>query len=471
MKQLGLSRRRFLSAMAAVGTSSLAHTLGRSVAHAQDGNVPKRLLLLFSPHGTSYPDWRPKVAGGDFDIDFPDSILAPLAPLKQKICVVEGLDMLCAYYYARSGHEGGITSLFTGTHRNDDNTTDSPSIDQAIANHLATTASPVPHRVLNYVVGLDATFGAGTSAFFETQGNAAQPIPCQSNPLAEFHRLFDGVTPDGPTPEQLALTARKKRLLDLSREQLGAIRQTLGSFERIKLDAHVEAIAQLEARLDTVVSCAPPTGVQGTGDPAYMDHSTAQQVQTTREFSELVTQAFACRLTHVAGIQLGFSGHFGTFPETGFTGDTHHDLAHDSIADGVATDPVDPQSSGSRQAYLDMQRVYTQRVTDLLMGMDAIVEENGKTLLDNTMVVWAGCLGNSAMHSNIDIPIVLAGGAGRVQMNRYLQYEYTQGNHNIHLDGSGSAPHNHLLASICNVFDMGVSGYGDPNYSGTLDAL
>ncbi|MCA9625395.1 MAG: DUF1552 domain-containing protein [Myxococcales bacterium] len=457
--------------MAAAGTSSLAHTLGRSVAHAQDGDVPKRLLLIFSPHGTSYPDWQPKKMGSDFELVYPDSILAPLAPLKNKICVVEGLDMLVAYRYGASGHEGGLTSLFTGTHRNGDDTTDSPSVDQAVADHLAQTASPVPHRALNYVVGLDATWGGLTSAFFEQQGNVAQPIPCQSNTLAEFHRLFDGVTPDGPSPEQLALIARKKSLLDGSRAQLDAIKKTLGSFEKAKLDAHAEAIAQLEKRLDTVVSCSPPGNIVGSGDVTWMDHSAEQQPQTTQEFFDLITQAFACRLTHVAGLQIGFSGQFGPFAATGFDGDAHEDLAHQCVVGGVAVDPSDPTSPGSRQAFLDMQRTYTAWVMNLLEGMDAIVEENGKTLLDNTLVVWASCMGDPSLHSNCDIPIVLAGGAGRIEMGRYLQYEFSQGSHNPHLDGQGSAPHNHLLASICNVFDMGVSGYGDPNYSGTLAGL
>lgn len=41
------------------------------------------------------------------------------------------------------------------------------------------------------------------------------------------------------------------------------------------------------------------------------------------------------------------------------------------------------------------------------------VVEDGGTLLDHTQVLYGSCLGNANMHSNVNMPILLAGGGYR----------------------------------------------------------
>lgn len=469
MIPIGRSRRRFLQALAAAAAGApLARMLAGSIAHAEDGAVPKRLLLLYTPHGTSYPQWRPKPVGADdFDLAFPESILAPLAPYKSKLCVVEGLDMLSAYRYDESGHEGGMASLFTGGHRDAGGSLDTatdPSIDQLVADHLVAQGSAAPNRALDFVVGIDATSGGGTSAFFERVGDAIHPVSCESDTRAVFDRLFAGLTPDGPSPAQLAAVARKQRILDRSRAQVEALRQAAGMVERNKLDAHLAAIDELAARLDAgSVACSPPTVVGATDEWGNFDYSSESYPQTIAEFSDIVTQALACRLSPVVGMQMLFTTAYNSLPHLGIDYDTHNDLAHGAISEGAVVD-AEPY----RTDYLKMSTWWSEVFAGLLGRLDAIVEENGKTLLDNTIVVWANDMGNPSLHSNIDLPIVVAGGAGEIAMGRYLQYQFTDGDHNPHLGGVGTAPHNQLLVSICRAFGMDVDVVGDTNYPGPL---
>ncbi len=468
MHLLGKSRRRFLqTAAAAAACSPLARLLVDSVAHAEDGNVPCRLLLVYTPHGTSYPHWRPQPAGERWNIEFPDSILAPLAPFKNKICVVEGLEMLSAYAMGASGHEGGMASLFTGGHRVTSaiDSATYPSIDQLVADHLQAT-NPAPNRTVNLLLGLDGTFGYGTSAFYEEVGGNVQPVVCESNTLATFNRLFDGISPDGPSPDQLALVARKQSILDVSRAEVEALRAAVGGIERDKMDAHLAAIDDLKSRLDIPLgACAPPM-VTGSGDELSHDHSPDNFPKTIDELTDIIAQSLSCRLTHVGGLQLLYSTSGEPLPFLGINYDTHNELAHGAVSGGSVV-PGEPYHTD----FLRMQTYWTEVVASLLGKLDAVVEENGRTLLDNTIVCWASDMGDPALHSNVDLPIVLAGGAGQIEMGRYLQYYFSDGSHNPHLDGTGGTPHNHLLTSLCNAFGMGLSGVGNPDYAGTLDGL
>lgn len=468
MHLLGQSRRRFLQAAAALAaTTPLARMLTSSVAHADDGAVPCRLLLIYTPHGTSYPHWRPQVSGSDFTLDFPDSILAPLEPFKSKLCVVEGLEMLSAYAATASGHEGGMASMFTGGNRitgNVDGATHQ-SIDRIVAEHLQ-SENPAPNDRVNFVMGLDGTFGYGTSAFYEDVGGQVQPVVGESNTLAIFNRLFDGVSPDGPDPAALALVARKQSILDTSRSQIQALQATVGAKEKAKLEAHLDAIADLEARLDLPIAACTPPEVEGSGDEFSFDHSPDAFPRTIDELSDIVTQSLACRLTHVAGLQLLYSTSGDPMPFIGINYDTHNELAHGAVAGGSVID-----SEPYRTDYLEMQTFWAQTVADLLGRLDAITEENGKTLLDNTIVCWTSDMGDPALHSNVDLPIVLAGGAGQIEMGRYLQYYFSDGSHNPHLDGTGGTPHNHLLTSLCRKLGMDIDGVGNPAYSGWLEEL
>ena len=59
----------------------------------------------------------------------------------------------------------------------------------------------------------------------------------------------------------------------------------------------------------------------------------------------------------------------------------------------------------------------------LLGKMDAI-KEGGGTLLDHSLIMYGSTLSNPTMHSQRNLPIILAGGAaGRVKGGRHLSHE------------------------------------------------
>jgi uncharacterized protein DUF1588 len=83
---------------------------------------------------------------------------------------------------------------------------------------------------------------------------------------------------------------------------------------------------------------------------------------------------------------------------------------------------------------------YAEQVAYLVGKMDAVVESNGKTMLDNSLVIWTNGLGKGNNHSRQNIPYVLLGSAGGyLATGRYLQFDNA---------------HNDLLVSIMNAMGL-----------------
>jgi hypothetical protein len=82
--------------------------------------------------------------------------------------------------------------------------------------------------------------------------------------------------------------------------------------------------------------------------------------------------------------------------------------------------------------------------------MDHVVEGNGKSMLDNSLVVWLNGLGKGNNHTRDNIPYVLAGSAGGYfPTGRYLTYDNA---------------HNDLMVSILNAMGLpNEKTFGDPS--------
>jgi hypothetical protein len=80
-------------------------------------------------------------------------------------------------------------------------------------------------------------------------------------------------------------------------------------------------------------------------------------------------------------------------------------------------------------------------------------------MLDNTLILWCNELSRGNAHSHPKMPYVLAGRAGgRLRTGRFLTYN--------------KVPHNNLLVSILNAFDVPATSFGKPGVAtGALAGL
>ena len=84
-----IPRRRFLQSL---GLSAAALPFIPILESEAGGSAPtKRFLVFYTPHGMVHEDWTPDEApGGEFTLK---KILQPLAPYKDYLDIIGGLDM------------------------------------------------------------------------------------------------------------------------------------------------------------------------------------------------------------------------------------------------------------------------------------------------------------------------------------------------------------------------------------------
>ena len=179
--------------------------------------------------------------------------------------------------------------------------------------------------------------------------------------------------------------------------------------------------------------------------PGYENPSNQNNWANTNQQAELMNDimvaTLACGARQVVTVQdTQYHGPVFEYLPVGPV-DGWHAQVHNDPALGLNLPTVD-DNPVLRAGFLE----YARRYDDLLTKMDAIVEPNGKTLLDNSIVLWISEFGTGQTHSPNNLPIVLAGGGGRIAMNR-------------HLDRSGATT-GHLYTSLLHAFDIMDPSFG-----------
>jgi hypothetical protein len=134
----------------------------------------------------------------------------------------------------------------------------------------------------------------------------------------------------------------------------------------------------------------------------------------------LIVLAFQTDSTRIVTFTLANDGSNRAFPEIGIP-EAHHQLSHHR---------GNPQTL-EKIARID--RFYIEQLAWFLKRLRSVPDGDG-TLLDNSMVLYGGCIseGNQHLHSNL--PLILAGrGGGTLQPGRRLQVPDPTPMCNLHL--------------------------------------
>jgi hypothetical protein len=403
---------------------------------AESAVLPKRLILLCSANGTIHEQWKPSYDGATLQLS---PILAPLESHKQDLVVVDGLGW--QYGDGPGVDHMRICMLWNGTpmlegNEFQNNTGDKPcgwgggiSVDQFIAGQIG---QETPFASLEFGV---QNGGAHIYSRVSYAG-PNQPIPPEDDPYAMFDRLFSEF---GHSEAELArLRARRQSVIDVVKGNLDGLSTKVAAADRLKIEAHLDAVRKIEQRLDSTVTCeVPMLGEQF--DPGANDNFPL----VSRLQIDMMVMAMACDLTRVASLLWAQAGSNIRYTWLGL-GTEHHTIAHDS------SDPA-------RNQIASINTWHAGELAYLLDALKAVPEGEG-TMLDNTLVVWGNELADGWTHAQQPSPIVLAGSAGgMLQTGRYLDF--------------GEARHNRLLVSICNLMDLPeVTSFGElDDGSGPLD--
>ncbi len=399
-------------------------------AESTTAGTAKRLVIFFSPNGTVHEHWRPTGSGSNFA--FPSgSVLEPLEAHKSDLIVCDGLD-----FKGVANHEPGMSAMLTGG-GGANTLTGGRSLDQYVAAHLGVD-SKFPSLDLGVAT---SAWGASNQTRMSYAGPGLYVAP-DDKPMNVYERMFGPVFGGAQLPVDKAML-RRKSVLDLLRGEIHDLRQMVGKQERIKLDAHLDALETVEKGLVSGGDCAKPDA------PSLLnpqDNGSFPQLVKTQ--TDLMVLALACGMTNVASLQCSHTVSPVLFSWLGMT-DDHHALSHKPDSDPAGV-----------QNFVLAERWFSEQFAYLIQKLKDTPEPTGDgTLFDNTCVLWAKELGDGRMHDCLSVPFVLAGSAGgHFQTGKYLQF-----------DGE---PHQKLLVSVCHAMGLNNPTFGDPSHGvGGLDGL
>ncbi len=429
------SRKTFLRGL---GAAALVGPFLRILERpARAATAPKRFVYFHTPNGTLMPQFWP--GAGQLNLAG-SAILSPLAPLQQKLLVLRGINMQCALGPPGiSGHGPDRPSSLTGkkgtpvgSAASTRTTPSSISLDQYLANKLSEKAETrTKFKYLNLGVQSSISYYPVSA----TGPNA--PVAYQNSPQKAYDYLFAGFNPGGgPNPADDKLKADRMSVLDRVKGDLAAVRVQLGTPEQQKFDSHLDAVRDLENSLN-FVGKTPTACTKPDKDALVADYPTqgAQQMK-------LIQVALACDLTRVVGLlwSHGTSEIVHKWADPTIT-NGHHPVSHGQAPDAT-----------TRTRWLTaIEKWYATKFAELAQSLDAVVDVDGRKLLDNTTLVWMHEQSDGRTHGRTDMPYVMAGGCGGYyKTGRAIQF-------------AGQA-HNGLLISIANAMDVPTTTFGDPTY-------
>jgi Protein of unknown function (DUF1552) len=434
---LSISRRGFLGALGALGASQLVPS-----SVMADNTPPKRLIVVFSANGTIYDNWAPTGTETSFALA---PILSPLEAFKDRLVILDGIDVKSAQNGPGDDHMKGMGHMLTGIELLAGNTQGGAgtpaglaggiSIDQRIANEIGTTTRFKSLEFGAYVQSSDVW-----SRMIYADQN--QPLPPMEDPAKAYARIFSGSQLD---PAALALLLKRRQsVLDHASGTLDKLAASVGTDDRIRVQAHAASVRQIEKQLlAQTAACTPPTP-GGTIDITQNENYEA----VGQLMMDMIVATIACDQTRVASLQFSHSVSMMTFPSLGIS-DGHHDLSHVGDTDATA-----------KAKLVSINTFYAKQFAYLLGKLDAVKESNGSSLLDNSMVLWVNELAKGNIHSHNPLPVVIAGKCGgALRTGRYLKLPQSQ-------------PHNNLLVSVANAMGVSMTTFGNPAYcTGPLTAL
>ena len=345
------SRRNFLRG-AAAGAAVLTLPFLRSMkARGATGEFPKRLIVMFSANGTIHENWAPTGTETDFQLS---TILSPLADFKDKLLILDGVDMASTASGPGDGHQKGMghmltaTDLMPGPFEGGGNSGTAGwaggiSIDQKIAQHLGVESLDLGVQVNGKNVWTRMSYDG-----------ADKPRDPRVDPYGVYDDIFGNLTAD---PAELAKQrALRKSAIDFVKDDIAKLEARMPAADKPKLEAHLDAVRSVEKKLDPKGQlggyCAPVT----LGDK--IDPTAAKNYPMVGELMmDLLVMAMACRYQKL--LPAGFRLHR---PQTGRGKLFVATLEDDGLTAGRPhgrTVPVGPAVSIGKQALftaLDLNR-------------------------------------------------------------------------------------------------------------------
>ncbi|HVY30150.1 MAG TPA: DUF1552 domain-containing protein [Polyangiaceae bacterium] len=471
MKSAAFSRRTLLrGAGVALALPWMESLLPRS-AGAQAASAPLRYIPIFLPNGAAEV-WTPQGAGAGWMLS---SILAPFAELKAKMIALSNLEN------GSSFNPGGGASVEPSHGRQpgawltcwDPETVakklnvkeaNGVSVDQIIAQHALYKGQTA---IESLQLGLSTVYAScdgkqcsnSRSVSWRTE---TQPTYKQVDPLEVFNTITGGMAPGNTDdPAAKARVALKKSVLDAVLENAGNTRKLLSSADQKRMDEFLDSVRSTETRVVGVSAGMGGMGMPGmTGGACGGTKPTMATVtpdgikQTTATYNKgdhadamnaLIVMALQCDATRVISYMLEDERSEFTYDHV----KRRQFSATTSTEDTGNCGNYHGSQHGSQDEFATISWWNAGKVAELCRKLDAIKEANGKSILDNSVVFFGGCMHGSD-HSCDRLPTVLiGGGGGKLRTDQHIQFGAPKHLRDLH------------FTILNDVFGLGVADFGN----------
>lgn len=412
-----VERRRFLRGLGALVALPTLESLNTQKLYADSTTLgvtktgsPLRMAFVSFPNGVNLKTWRPSGTGHDFTLG---ESMAPLADLQTKLQVFTGFehDMASAHGDGSGSHARASACFLTGVHplkTAGANIRNGISVDQLAAQKIGHLT-----RLASLELGTEKTRRSGycdngySCAYQYNASWASESLPMapEPDPRQVFERLFG--SEDGAERQQHFLLRQQQRrsLIDFVLEDVRSLNPQLGANDRRKLDEYLVSVRAVEQQIEKAerFDLPDPTLEKPSGVPkSHSEH--------IRIMFDLLALAFQTDSTRVATFPLAHEGSNLSFNEIDIP-EGHHHLSHHQ---GM-------EAKLAKVARID--RFYMEQMAYFLKKIDSMRDSDGKTVLDNSMILYGCAISDGDDHNNDDLPIILAGCGGEsLNSGRHVKF-------------------------------------------------
>ncbi|MBG86724.1 MAG: hypothetical protein CMO80_07475 [Verrucomicrobiales bacterium] len=362
MKRTHLNRRQFLHG---TGLALTVPAFDSISAGAASSNKPRRLVCVGNHLGFYPGNFFPKDTGNDYT---PTSTLKPLEAHRENLTVFSHLD------HGLNGGHKGVQGFLNSIKKEEASgfPEKNISLDQAAAEHVG-SATRFPSINTGIVNGTDMCWT-----------RAGVHVPPINNPAT----LFRGLFVNSPASEREVERTRLKHrgsVLDALRDSASALNRTLNAADRDKLDQYLTSVRDVERRLqmskEWLDRPKPKSPIDEVADEER------QHIDEVALFYDLMALALQTDSTRVATLETGMG-----FRTSELDLGSYHGLSHHGKAPGR----------------IDQLKVVEAFLTTKLSDFISRLKE--AKIFDDTLIVFGSGMSDGSIHSNRNLPVILAGG-------------------------------------------------------------
>jgi hypothetical protein len=373
--------------------------------------APRRRGFIYgSPNGVIQKAFVPTTVGSSFELS---PILSPLAPVRDQLLVLSGLAHRQADSFGdgNGDHARGTAVWLSGVHAWDrrgggggDSVTLGVTVDQIAAQHLGKdTQLPSLELVLEKPTQIACD---STDCFFSNTiswRSPTTPNPMEPHPRVVFERMFGE---GGTAAQRLAQTRKTGSLLDSVIQEVTGLQKRLGASDRTKLGEYLQSVREIETRIQSAEAKGAVSELALPDRPTDIPDDFEEHAKLMFDLQVLAYQA---DITRVFSMLMAREGSPRTYPQIGVP-EQHHPVSHHR------DDPVLMAKKEKIDTY------HVQLLGYFLEKLQATPDGDG-SLLDHSMIVYGGGMGDGNLHEHSNLPTLVAGRlGGLLRTGQHLAY-------------------------------------------------